>query len=101
MALLTKGQFRTAVMQAIDDASNKRWSPANLDILITMVNDMVWSAVLDTFDDFTNQQDTVTPAAGGKTDVTTLTKRFYRVQKVTRASDTSDVQPKRYREQVP
>jgi hypothetical protein len=105
MALLTKGQVRTAVRQAFDDASSKRWSDANLDVLIGGMGDMLWSAILDTFEFTTNQQDTVTPAAGGKVDVSSsagvLSKRFYRLQAVTKASDSSDVQPKLYKEKVP
>jgi hypothetical protein len=100
MALLNKGQIRTAVQQAIDDAGAKRWSAANLDVLITMVADMMWSAILDTFDDATSQSDTVTPSSGA-VDITTLTKRFYRTQKVTKVSDSSDLQARRYRESVP
>lgn len=101
MALLNKGQVRTAVRQAFDDANSKRWSDANLDVLIGMIGDMMWSSILDTFEFTTNQQDTVTPSGAGAVDITTLTKRFYRVQAVTKASDSSDVQAKLFKERVP
>lgn len=105
MALLTKTQVREAVRQAIDDPSDQRWTDANLDILIGMVGDVLWSAILDSFEFATSQSDTVTPAAGGKIDVTVagalLSQRFYRVQKVTRVSDLKEAQPKVFKEVVP
>lgn len=101
MALLNKGQVRTAVMQAIDDPLNKRWSAANLDILIGMVGDMLWSAVLDSYEYATSFEQSVTPAAGGVMDTTGLTKRYYRVQKVVRASDSLVAQARRPEESVP
>lgn len=101
MALLTKAQVRTAVMQAIDDPNNKRWSSANLDILIGMVGDMLWSSVLDSYEYATSYDQTVTPAAGGLIDTTGLTKRFYRAQKVLRVSDSKYAQARRPEEAVP
>lgn len=46
--MLTKLQVRTAVQQYIDDPNGKRWSPANLDQVISFVYDNLWSDILDT-----------------------------------------------------
>lgn len=102
MPLLQKGQVRTAVRQAIDDPNSKRWSDANLDILITLVEDTMFQAIIDSFDYFTSQTDaTLTPSGTGTVDITGLTKRFYRIQLVSRNSDGVQLQPKLMIESVP
>lgn len=100
MALLTKAQTRTAVAQAIDDPDNKRWSAANLDILITLVCDTMFEAVLDSFEWLTSQSDTVTPSAGAIA-LSGLTKRFYRVQDLIKVSDTSHPHGRLFTESIP
>jgi len=42
---LTKAATRTAIRQAIDDPSAKRWTDANLDQLIELVLDDLYSDI--------------------------------------------------------
>lgn len=102
MSVFTKDQIRSAVRQAIDDPTSSRWSDSNLDILITMVEDTIFQAVLDTFPWFQSTGETVTTGGGGSVNLdTTLTKRWYRVQKVIKVSDSSELQPKLFNESLP
>ena len=101
MAKLTKAQIRTAIQQAIDDPSAKRWSTANLDILTGLVQDTMYTTLLDTFDDLTSNSENVTPTGSGTYDISGLAKRFYRVQKIVRVSDSKEFQAKRSAETFP
>lgn len=102
MPLLTKSQTRTSIRQAIDDPQSKRWSDANIDILTTLVQDTMFQAVLDSFDYFTSAPaEAVTPAADGSYLLSGTSKRFYRMQRVVRASDSVELQPKLLPESVP
>lgn len=103
MPLLTKGQVRTAVKQAIDDPTNKRWSDANLDILIGMVQDTIYQAVLDTFEWYNFGTATgTTSAAGALVNMNSIFgSRPHRLLKVMRTSDLFELQPKLRNERVP
>lgn len=94
MALLTKDQTRAAVRQAIDDPSGNRWSDTNLDILITMVEDVLWQAINDTFPWFLSQTDVSATNPSGVIAISALTKRFYRIQKLTLTSSGAEYQPR-------
>lgn len=101
MALMTKGQIRSAVSQAIDDPTNKKWSQTNIDLLIQMVMDTMFETILDTYEYLTSQTDTTSTSAGGVIALSALTKRFYRIQRVLKVSGTLELQPKLFAEQVP
>jgi hypothetical protein len=104
MALLTKAQVRTAVRQAIDDPDATLWSDGNLDILITLVEDTMFQAILDTWPFALSLAESKTTSAAGAIDTSlgvTLTNRFYRVQKVVRDSDGVELQPRLFTEAVP
>ena len=98
MAAFTKGQIRAAVQQAIDDPNAKRWTNASLDSLITMVEDTMFQTILDTFEGLLSQSDT-SAAAAGVIALSSLTKRLFRIQKVT--SGGVELQPRLFTEQVP
>ncbi|MCI0349116.1 MAG: hypothetical protein L0Z53_06785 [Acidobacteriales bacterium] len=92
---LTKAAARTAIAEAIDDAGFKRWSQANLDILIARVFDDLWSELLEQSPWLTSQLHVFTASqiiAPGYLDLrlTTnggqLTQRFFRVQRLIRDS---------------
>lgn len=88
MAALTKGQIRTAVRQQIDDPGAARWSDANLDILITVVQDAIWQQILDSFPDYLTVEETETTSAAGKVALSALTGgRFYRIQRILNPSN--------------
>lgn len=98
--MLTKLQVRTAIQQAIDDPQAKRWTAANLDMLTTLVEDTMFETILDSFEYLTSQSDLVTPSSGVIA-LSSLTKRFYRVQEVIKVSDGSRIQPRLLPERVP
>ena len=85
---MTKAQVRTAVAQLLDDPSNVRWSTANLDILIGMVMDDLVGTLLESAPYAVSQLDTITSlTAPGYVNVASggdLSKRFFRLQSVTR-----------------
>jgi hypothetical protein len=101
MALMTKGQIRTAVSQAIDDPTNKKWSQTNIDLLIQMVMDTMFETILDTYEYLTSQIDTQSTASDGSLALSALTKRFYRMQKFSLVSSGAELQPRLPFEQVP
>lgn len=85
---LTKAQIRTLVQEVIEDSSAKRWSAANLDLLIQITQDSLWSELLDFDAYFVSQLDTLTSLTSpGYVDVATggdATKRFLRIQSIVR-----------------
>jgi hypothetical protein len=93
MALMTKGQIRTAVAQAIDDPTNVRWTSTNLDMLISMVQDQMFEAILDGFEFLTSNTESLTPSSGAVA-ISSLAKRFYRVQKVLNTVTGIELHPK-------
>lgn len=100
--LLQKGQIRTAVQQAIDDPSGIRWSASNLDVLITVAQDTLFQAILDTFPTFTLAvAEAITTDASGAFDLTTTTQRFYRIIKVVNSVSSVELQPIYYTDKVP
>lgn len=101
MALMTKGQVRSAVSQAIDDPTNKKWSQTNIDLLIQMVLDTMFETILDTYEYLTSVTDTQSTAADGTMALSALTKRFYRLQKFSIVSSGAELQPRLPFEQVP
>lgn len=98
MSVLTKAQVRTAIMQAIDDPQNKRWTAANLDVLIGLVEDTMFQTINDTFEYFLSNTETLA-ATGGAVALSAFAKRFYRVQKV--ISSGVELQPRLYPDAVP
>ena len=103
MGLLTKIQTRVAVAEAIDDAAYARWSAANLDLLITLVQDSLWQQILDTAPYFLSVLENETTSASGVIDITTglTSKRFYRVQDVLKNADSTVYTPVMYGEATP
>jgi len=96
MAQLTKQDARNLVAQLIDDKGFKNWPVDLLDMLITGTLDELWGELLDQFPYLTSTEEqltsTSTPVVGitapGYVDLdpetVTLTRRFYRVQRVVR-----------------
>jgi hypothetical protein len=87
----TKAQARSAVAQAIDDPNFKRWTSANLDVVIAMAVDDGWSQLLETNPYYTSQLQTFSSITSpGYVDLRlianggALSQRFQKVQKVTR-----------------
>src|ERR1043166_2382811 len=88
--MLTKAQYRTITRQYLDDPSAKRWSDANLDLVITFVLDDIWCDMLDTAPYLTcmYQQIGLPLRAPGYVDLRQtvnggdLTQRFYRLQQL-------------------
>jgi hypothetical protein len=101
MALLTKAQVRSAVAQAIDDPGNKRWSQTNLDVLISMAQDTMFQTINDTFDFFLSNGEALATDANGIIALSSLAKRFYRMQQVKVVSSGLELQPKLFSESVP
>lgn len=100
MPLMTKGQIRTAVAQAVDDPTFKKWSQTNLDLLITQVQDTMFEAILDSYEFLTSFSESVAMTSGIAA-LSLLTKRFYRIQKITGVTSGLEIQPKLPFEQVP
>jgi hypothetical protein len=88
---MIKGELRAVVQQLMDDPDGKRWSAANLDILIGMVLDDMWSEVLEQSPWFLSILETVsTLTSPGYIDTASggdLAERIFRVQKITRHGD--------------
>lgn len=102
MAVLTRGQVRTAIQQAIDDSGAVLWSQANLDRLTEMAEDTMFEAVLDTWPWFLSTSQSVAPNTSGQVALSTgLTSRFYRVLRTSRDSDGRELAPRLYTEALP
>lgn len=102
-ASMTKGQIRTAVRQAIDDPQSKRWSDANLDVLITLVWDTLFQALNDTFDTYTLTENTATTDGAGRhcCYYPFGSYNLYRFIRVTRTSDGAELLPKLPTDNIP
>lgn len=87
---LLKSDYRSAVQDMFDDPLAQRWPAANLDKMMSMVYDGLWSEILDTNSYWNSQYDQIgiplhvpgyidtrTVSDGGD-----LTKRVYRIQQV-------------------
>lgn len=95
MASLTKLQVRTLIQQLIDDPNAANWSAANLDTLVSMVYDELWSMILNVSPFYVSQKDTIlnltSPgyldsrlvADGGA-----LSQRFHRLHAIVRGEQT-------------
>jgi hypothetical protein len=89
--MLTKLQIRTAVQQYIDDPAAKRWTAPNLDMVISMVYDNLYSDILDTASYWNSAYQQIAASAlhpPGYIDLRTiadggdLDSRLYRIQQV-------------------
>lgn len=87
MAVMRRGQVRTAIRHAIDDPLGNLWPDANLDVLTEMVEDTMFQAILDTWPWFLSTTESKAPDAAGKVPLSNLTNRFYRILDVKRTSD--------------
>jgi hypothetical protein len=92
MASLTKLQARTLVQELIDDPAAALWSAANLDRVIELSLDELWSELLDTFPYLRSTEQSVTPTAPGIVSLGwtdgsgQLSSRFVRLHNVVRDS---------------
>lgn len=90
MPALTKANARTLVRQWLDDPDGQFWSNTNLDLLISLVLDDLWSELLQVAPGWRSTLDTIATgsiSAPGFIDLSSsgpLTARFYRIQSVTR-----------------
>ncbi len=57
---LTKAQYRTLTQQWLDDPSAKFWTAANLDLLIQVTQDSLWTDILEKSPYYVSQLDTLT-----------------------------------------
>lgn len=87
--MLTKSQTRTMIRALLPDSESQVWTGSTLDVLTQMVMDELWSGLIDQAMWFGSQLDSIgytSIVAPGTIDLTSsgpLTKRFYRIQKVT------------------
>lgn len=92
LTTLTKATIRTLVQEWMDDASGKRWTPGNLDLLVEITQDSLFSKLHEQFPYLTSQKDVITAQLGdpGFIDLRVtaqggnLTLRLHRLQSVTR-----------------
>jgi hypothetical protein len=84
MAKLTKAQSRTLVRQLIDDENARWWSNANLDLLIALVLDELWTDALTFAPRVLTTLEEPVVVSPGYIDTSVLTQRLFRVQRVTR-----------------
>ena len=86
MALLTKDGARSLIQQFIDDSGAKRWSAANLDILIEGVLDELWASELLEVAPWlrSTESSALTPVAPGTVNLGTALTRWHRLQLVVR-----------------
>lgn len=89
--MLTKAEARSQVRQWIRDPEGKAWADSALDVLFSGVYDELWSELLEAAPWASSQLDTLTSLTSpGYIDLRTLSnggdlsKRFNKVQKVTR-----------------
>jgi len=95
MAALTKAQVRSMVQQLLDDPNAALWSATNLDLLISLIYDEMWSLLLNNSSMLLSQKDVLTSlitpgfidlrlvADGGS-----LSQRFHRLQSIVRDNQT-------------
>lgn len=87
---LTKSEARDLTREWLDDPDKEFWSDANLDLLLNLTLDDLWSKILRVNHKLKSQLDTVAAASvssPGFVDLSSagpLTERFYRLQHVTR-----------------
>ncbi len=86
---LTKDEFITLIREMMEDPDSVHWTAVNLDLLIRVTQDSLFARLLEHFPYFVSQLDTLTatltsPGVISVADGGDLTKRFHRLQKVTR-----------------
>lgn len=88
LSALTKAQFRSLLRGWVDDESTQRWTDAKLDLLVQVTQDELFARIHDLNPYFTSQLDTIsTLTSPGYVELSTaLSKRFYRLQHVTRSA---------------
>lgn len=89
--LLTKAQTRSQIAKAIDDPKLVRWPSADLDDLTSLVQDLIWQTILDTFNTFTLFDESKATDGSGKIAISSLTKRLFQFQRVAVASTDEEV----------
>jgi hypothetical protein len=89
MTQLTRLQARTLIQELIDDTAAKLWSAANLDLLTEGAIDILWGELLDAFAWLrSTAAGPLTPVTPGTVNLDTALTRFYRLQIVSRQSQT-------------
>lgn len=86
---LTKAQARTVIRSLLDDEARQRWGDAVLDVLTQLSIDQLWGRLMDEVPWYGSYVEDVVADSTGLVDLTTagsLTKRFGKMQKVTKDS---------------